>query len=66
MKPYYEDDRVQIYCGDMRDIVPELDRVQTILTDPPYGKVRGEFDEEWTNRRGMLADVEQWRDVIVD
>ena len=66
MKPYYEDDRVQIYCGDMRDIAPELDRVQTILTDPPYGKVRGEFDEEWTNRRGMLADVEQWRDVIVD
>jgi adenine-specific DNA-methyltransferase len=66
VKPYYEDDRVQIYCGDMRDIVPELDRVQTILTDPPYGKVRGEFDEEWTNRRGMLADVEQWRDVIVD
>ena len=66
MKPYYEDDRVLIYCGDMRDIAPELDRVQTILTDPPYGKVRGEFDEEWTNRRGMLADVEQWRDVIVD
>jgi len=66
VKPYYEDDRVQIYCGDMRDIAPELDRVQTILTDPPYGKVRGEFDEEWTNRRGMLADVEQWRDVIVD
>jgi adenine-specific DNA-methyltransferase len=66
VKPYYEDDRVQIYCGDMRDVVPELDRVQTILTDPPYGKVRGEFDEEWTNRRGMLADVEQWRDIIVD
>jgi len=37
VKPYYEDDRVQIYCGDMRDIAPELDRVQTILTDPPYG-----------------------------
>jgi len=35
--PYYEDDRVTIYCGDNREILPQLDKANLILTDPPYG-----------------------------
>jgi len=35
MKPYYERDGVTIYCGDCREILPELDRVNLTLTDPP-------------------------------
>ena len=37
MKPYYEDKLVQIFLGDCRDIMPTLETVDLILTDPPYG-----------------------------
>ena len=67
MNPYYEQDGVTLYHGDCREILPTLgQQFQTVLTDPPYGKVRGDFDQAWTNRRAMLADVTQWRDAIVD
>jgi site-specific DNA-methyltransferase (adenine-specific) len=42
MKPYYQDDWVTIYHGDSRDIIPILlDRVDAVLTDPPYGVSEG-------------------------
>ena len=37
MKPYYQDEWVTIYHGDCRKILPELPRVDLVLTDPPYG-----------------------------
>lgn len=36
-KPYYQDDAVTIYHADCRDILPELPKVDLVLTDPPYG-----------------------------
>jgi 23S rRNA G2445 N2-methylase RlmL len=37
MKPYYEDGSVTLYHGDCRDVLPSLDPVDLVLTDPPYG-----------------------------
>lgn len=37
MKPYYQDDYCTIYNGDCRDILPLLEPVDLVLTDPPYG-----------------------------
>jgi site-specific DNA-methyltransferase (adenine-specific) len=37
MRAYYEDDVVAIYHGDCREILPELPRVDLVLTDPPWG-----------------------------
>lgn len=37
VKPYYEDEYSVIYCGDCRDILPQLGPVDLVLTDPPYG-----------------------------
>jgi len=37
MKPYYSDKYVQIFHGDCRDILPSLEPVDLVLTDPPYG-----------------------------
>ena len=37
MTPYYQDAWATIYLGDNRDILPHLDRVDLVLTDPPYG-----------------------------
>ena len=37
MRPYYQDESVTIYHGDCRDILPEIGKVDLVLTDPPYG-----------------------------
>jgi len=34
--PYYEQDGITIYHGDCREILPLLDPVDLVLTDPPY------------------------------
>ena len=36
MKPYYQDKWVTIYHGDCREILPELPKVDLVLTDPPF------------------------------
>ena len=37
MKPYYEHKGISIYHGDCLEIIPELEPVDLVLTDPPYG-----------------------------
>lgn len=36
MKPYYEDDRTTIYCGDLRDVPLPKASVDAVVTDPPF------------------------------
>jgi len=38
IEPYYKDDSCTIYHGDCREILPELEPVDLVLTDPPYGE----------------------------
>jgi len=64
MKPYHEEKGITIYHGDCLEIAPTLGKFDVVLTDPPYGKVRGEFDHVWTNRKSMLKDVEHWADMV--
>ncbi len=40
-KPYYQDEWVTIYHGDCREILPELPKVDLVLTDPPYPNMTG-------------------------
>ena len=35
--PYYDHGGVTIYHGDCREILPQLPKVDLVLTDPPYG-----------------------------
>lgn len=37
IKPYYDHNGIVIYHGDCREILPELPKVDLVLTDPPYG-----------------------------
>lgn len=37
IKPYYEESGITIYHGNCREILPGLDKVDLVLTDPPYG-----------------------------
>lgn len=46
LAPYYQDDHVVLYCGDMRDVIPALgiSSVDAVITDPPYGQSRLAWD----------------------
>ena len=37
MKPYYQDNAVTIWHGDCREVLPTIEPVDLVLTDPPYG-----------------------------
>ena len=37
MEPYYQHEGITIYHGDCREILPTLEPVDLVLTDPPYG-----------------------------
>ena len=37
MTPYYTEPGITIYHGDCLEVMPELDPVDLVLTDPPYG-----------------------------
>ena len=37
IEPYYNEDGITIYNADCRDVLPQLERVDLVLTDPPYG-----------------------------
>lgn len=47
--PYYQDDAVTLYLGDCREILPtlEADSVDLVLTDPPYGVNKADWDAEF-------------------
>lgn len=55
-KPYYQDDHVTLYHGDAREIVPILERVDSVITDPVWPNVL-EGLPGWEDPLGLLRDV---------
>jgi DNA modification methylase len=58
VKPYYKEPGIQIFLGDCLSIMPQLEPVDLVLTDPPYGIKRdkgfegfGGFGEPIARRR---------------
>jgi site-specific DNA-methyltransferase (adenine-specific) len=56
--PYYQEDGITIYHGDCRDILPTLEPVDLVLTDPPY--VFGIASTEWKTGWGDLMNASVW------
>jgi len=53
--PYYVDEHVQLYLGDMREVLPALDvKADLILADPPYSETSLAWDR-WPD--GWLQTV---------
>ncbi len=42
--PYYSENGITIYHGDCREILPHLEPVDLVLTDPPYGTTNCHWD----------------------
>lgn len=47
MKPYYQEKGIAIYHGDCREILPLLDPVDLMLTDPPYVNLSGGYVRDY-------------------
>ena len=69
MKPFYEHAGITIYHGDCREVMPTLEPVDLVLTDPPYGVHR---ETSYHNAsRGHLAParhygIYNWPETPVD
>lgn len=60
MNPYYQDDYCTIWHGDCREILPTLDKVDLILTDPPYssgGFMRSDRNRKTSEKYRMTGTV---------
>ena len=51
--PYYDRGGITIYCGDCRELVPQLGRFDLLLTDPPYGIGRDKGNASRRDGRGF-------------
>jgi site-specific DNA-methyltransferase (adenine-specific) len=54
MNPYYEHAGITIYHGDCREILPQLPKVDLILTDPPYGVGMMSFTDDFSIVPGSI------------
>lgn len=50
-EPYYCEDGITIYCGDCREILPEIEG-DVMVTDPPYGVGFAGKATKWHRARG--------------
>lgn len=57
MKPYYSERDITIYHGDCREILPDLSKVDLVLTDPPYGITYNPTGGNGVAQRGNLERV---------
>jgi DNA modification methylase len=63
MKPYYEDEHVQIWHGDCREVIKTLadSSVDSVVCDPPYEL--GFMGKGW-DRSGIAYDVAVWSECL--
>ena len=59
MKPYYQDDYATIWHGDCREILPHLEPVDLVLTDPPYGigEEYKSFNDTPENVKNLVSEI---------
>ena len=66
MTPYYETELGKLYHGDCLEIMPQLEPVDLVLTDPPYGigkKIERDYCAGVAHRVKYPVPVEKW-DII--
>lgn len=64
MKPYYDHNGITIYHADCRDVLPFIDTVDTVITDPPYGINFAGQPTKWQRLAGKQPEA--WDESLVD
>ena len=64
MRPYYQDNSVTIYHGDCREILPALEPVDLVLTDPPWGNSTVCNAQRFTRRSSPWWDCVDNKKVV--
>ena len=57
MKPYYDHAGITIYHGDAREILPQLDPADIVITDPPYSSGRAESEFSATGNIAVILHL---------
>jgi len=60
MMPYYQDAQATLYCGDCRDILPQLGPVDCVIADPPYGETSLTWDTPVEGWVPLLSSCSLW------
>jgi hypothetical protein len=60
MRPFFEQDNLSLYCGDLREVLPTLPEasVDFVCTDPPYGY--SFMEKDWDHE---VPGPEYWRTI---
>lgn len=71
MKPYYQDNHCTIYNCDCEEILPDLPKVDLVLTDPPYGLKRfkkgiGKSDRHKNKSNGIFNNNVPKSDFLLE
>jgi len=53
-----------LYLGDCMEVLPTLEQVDAVVTDPPYGIGFAAQPTKWQRRAGQLA--EKWDDAVAE
>jgi len=61
MKPYYEHNGITIYNADCKKVLPTLEKVDLVLTDPPYG-----IGMDKKNQHSSIRDNDDWQECNWD
>lgn len=60
MKPYYSDGIAELYLGDFREVVPQLQYTfDLVIADPPYGETNLSWDVWPAGWPGFIAEYTQ-------
>ena len=60
IKPYYESSLGKLYHGSCEDILPEIEQVDLVLTDPPYGINHKSHNQLFKNAVPIKNDNDLW------
>jgi len=60
IKPYYQEENITIYHGDCLEIMPQLEPVDLVLTDPPYGINHCSHGQIFLKSEKILGDDGLW------
>lgn len=63
--PYYYDDWTCIYNADCREILPQLEPVDLVLTDPPY-KIELGGKTGWLKKNRIYENIDNCMDALID